>query len=141
MSHQGHDYSALMHARGYRVTPRRQLILDAICEAGGHATPDQIYRRVRARSPGINRTTVYRNLDVLCDLRLVVALSWGGHAYYEIAGETPHHHLVCRKCGATVEMEHDTLKALLARIEREQNFSVDMDHVALFGLCSECQAA
>jgi len=140
MSHDRFDYPALMHERGYRVTPQRQLILDAICEGDGHTTPDDIYRRVRARSPTVNRATVYRNLDFLCELRLVVAIRWGDHTYYEIAGETPHHHLICRSCGCVESLGHDLVKSLFAKIEREQQFAVDMDHLALFGLCRRCRA-
>ncbi|HLF27563.1 MAG TPA: Fur family transcriptional regulator [Anaerolineae bacterium] len=138
MTHQHTNYTARMRERGFRVTPQRQLILDAICEGGGHTTPEEIYRRVQAKSPAINRATVYRTLDFLCELRLVVAVQIGGHTFYEIAGEAPHHHLICRRCNKVEEIGHDTLKALFAKIEREQQFLVDMDHLALFGLCKRC---
>jgi Fe2+ or Zn2+ uptake regulation protein len=123
------------------VTPQRQLILDAICEGGGHTTPEEIYERVRARTPHVNRATVYRNLDFLCDLRLVVAAQIGGQMYYEIAGDTPHHHLICRRCNRVEEISHDVVRSLFAKIEREQQFTVDMDHLALFGLCQKCRRA
>lgn len=139
MTHQHVNYAALMRERGFRVTPQRQLILDAICEGVGHTTPDEIYARVRAKSPVVNRVTVYRTLDFLCELRLVVAIQVGGHMFYEIAGDAPHHHLVCRRCNKIEAIGHHTLESLFARIEREQQFVVDMDHVALFGLCQECR--
>lgn len=128
-----------MRQRGFRVTPQRQLILDAICAGGGHNTPEQIYERVHAKAPSLNRTTVYRNLDFLCDMRLVVAAQISGQRVYEIAGQTPHHHLICHKCNKMEQISHDSLKGLFAKIEREQEFSVDMDHVALFGLCKKCK--
>src|SRR3989304_2511193 len=100
MSHQHWDYAALMHARGFRVTPQRQLILDAICEGEGHPTPDEIYERVRARIAHVDRATVYRNLGFLCEMRLVVAIRIGGQGDYEIANQTPHHHLTFHNCDA-----------------------------------------
>jgi Fur family ferric uptake transcriptional regulator len=142
MSHHRWNYPKLMHERGFRVTPQRQLILDAICEGDGHTTPEEIYERVHAKSPAINRATVYRTLDFLCELRLVVAADiGGGRKVYEIAGEAPHHHLVCRRCGAVEQIGHDTVRSLFARIEREHHFVVDMDHLALFGLCHKCRRA
>lgn len=142
MSHQRWDYAALMRERGFRVTPQRQLILDAICEGGGHTTPEEVYERVRAKSPAVNRATIYRTLDFLCELRLVVAADVGNRRMvYEIAGDTPHHHLVCRTCGKVEQISHETVKALFAKIEREQEFTVDMDHLALFGLCPKCRRA
>lgn len=138
MSHHTFDYAALMRERGFRVTPQRQLILDAICEGGGHTTPDEIYARVHAKAPAINLATVYRNLDFLCEMRLVVAAQIGGHMVYEIAGEIPHHHLICRKCNKVIQIGHGTLKGFFDEIQRQQKFVIDMDHVTLFGLCQKC---
>jgi len=140
MTHHRFDYASLMRERGFRVTPQRELILDAICEGGGHTTLEEIYARVHARAPAINRATIYRTLDFLCELRLVVAADVGsGHRVYEIAGDTPHHHLVCRNCHRVEQISHETVKALFARIEQEQQFTVDMNHLALFGLCRDCR--
>lgn len=139
MSHQRWDYAALMRERGFRVTLQRQMILDAICSGDGHTTPDEIYARVRVKTPHLNRATVYRNLDFLCEMRLVVAAQIGGHMVYEIAGDAPHHHLVCRNCDKVELISHATVKALFDKIEREQKFRVDMDHLALFGLCQKCR--
>jgi Fur family transcriptional regulator, ferric uptake regulator len=142
MSHHHHDYASLMRQRGFRVTPQRQLILDAICEGGGHTTFEEVFARVQAKSNAVNRATVYRTLDFLCELRLVVAADiGGGHTVYEIAGETPHHHLVCLNCRQVQQISHDTVKELFAKLEREQHFRVETDHLALFGLCQACLQA
>lgn len=131
----------MMRERGFRVTPQRQLVLDAICAAGGHTTFDEIFARVQRTSSAVNRATVYRTLDFLIKLRLVVGADLGGHMVYEIAGDTPHHHLVCRACGSQQEVAHKTMQGLFARFEREEAFHVDLNHVALPGLCAECYAA
>jgi Fur family transcriptional regulator, ferric uptake regulator len=141
MSHQNWDYSDLLRERGFRVTPQRQMILDAICAGDGHTTPEEIYARVRAKAPSVNRATVYRNLDFLCEMRLVVAARIGARMVYEIAGETPHHHLVCRQCDKVEQIGPEVVQALFAKIEREHEFSIDMDHLALFGLCKKCRRA
>ncbi len=131
-----------MHERGFRVTPQRQLILDAICESGGHAAPDDIYARVREKSPVVNRATVYRNLEFLCEMRLVTSADMGrGRKVYEIACEAPHHHLVCQKCGAVAQIDHTLVRSFLAKIERAYQFKVEADHLALFGVCQKCQDA
>jgi len=130
-----------MRERGFRVTPQRQFILDAVCEGGGHTTPDEIYARVHARTPHLNRATVYRNLDFLCEMRLVVAAHIGGHMVYEIAGEKPHHHLVCRNCNKIDQVDHTAVKWFFDKIARDQKFTIDMDHLALFGLCAKCRRA
>jgi Fur family ferric uptake transcriptional regulator len=140
MPHHRSDYARYMRDRGFRVTPQRQLILDAICAGGGHTTLEEIYARVRRKAPAVNRATVYRTLDFLRELRLVVAADLGGgRTVYEIAGEVPHHHLVCRVCGACKELPHAAIQRLMTRVAREQAFQIDMDHITLFGVCAECQ--
>ena len=139
MSHQNIDYVTLMHERGYRFTPQRQFILDAVCAGNGHTSVDEIFDRVHAKAPSLNRATVYRTLDFLRDMRLVVATEIDHQTLYEIAGETPHHHLVCRKCGSMQPLAHAAVMALFDQVDREQNFSVDMDHLTLLGLCQTCR--
>lgn len=140
MTHQTMDYARRLHEGGFRVTPQRQLILDAICETGGHASPDDVYARVHARAPAVNRATVYRNLDFLSGVHLVTSIDVGqGGKVYEIACPRPHHHLVCRQCGEVTRIDHAMVKAFFAKVERECEFVVETDHLALFGLCRHCR--
>lgn len=141
MSHFTFDYQKLLRQRGFRITTQRQLILDAICASGNHTKPDAIFAWVHAKAPAIHRATVYRNLDFLCDMRLVVAAQIGRHRYFELAGAEPHHHLVCRKCNAIEQLSHGAVKDFFSKVEREQSFLIDMDHLALFGLCKKCRRA
>ena len=138
MSHDRSECAAQMRDLGFRVTPQRMLLLDAICEGNGHTTLDEIYERVKAKAPGINQATVYRALDFLCELRLVVSADIEGHTVYEIAGETPHHHLVCRVCGAVQELADYHFQVLRDHLLMEHGFKADLDHLAINGLCTKC---
>ncbi len=140
MTHNTRDYAALLRSQGFRVTPQRRLILDAVCEGGGHTTLEEVYARVHERAPVINRATFYRTLNFLCEMRLVVAADIGdGRTVYEIAGVQPHHHLVCRACGYVFQVDHEALAALFTQVDREFDFEIDMDHLVLFGLCAHCR--
>lgn len=137
MSHHVHLVESIRQ-RGYRMTPQREMILDAIHK--GHLTADQIYQRVRAKSPAINLATVYRTLDLLRDLGMVTAIDTGkGCVHYELAGEQPHHHLVCEECGQTLELDCDVLLPLEQELCKRYGFQVNLNHLALFGLCPKCQ--
>jgi Fur family ferric uptake transcriptional regulator len=138
MSHDRSECAAQMRESGFRVTPQRMLLLDAICEGNGHTTLDEIYERVKAKAPGINQATVYRTLDFLCELRLVVSAEIEGRSVYEIAGETPHHHLVCRGCGAVQELGDFHLHELRDHLLEEHGFKANLDHLAITGLCARC---
>src|SRR4051795_13047192 len=93
----------MLRERGLRLTPQRQLILEAVHELG-HATPEQVHTAVRERVAGVNITTVYRTLELLEELGLVnhTHLSHGSPTYHT-AGEDQHVHLVCRGCGSISE--------------------------------------
>ncbi len=139
MTHHLLNYAARLREHGLRLTPQREMILDAICASGGHTTFDEIYARLYARAPAINQATVYRAIKLFCELRLVVAADLGdGKTVYEIAPLTPHHHLVCRACGQVETIDQAALALLFAAFEREQRFTLDANHLVLFGYCHHC---
>lgn len=139
MTHEGIDYAAIIRDKGYRVTPQREAILDAICAAGGHTTIGEIYARVRSIDPTIDRSTLYRALELFVALGVVVSANVGrGETVYEIAQHRPHHHLVCEACGMEKDIDHETIKLLFDVLEHKQGFTIDMDHLVLFGRCSQC---
>src|SRR5271170_2461271 len=88
-----------LRAGGYRVTPQRQLVLEAVARLE-HATPEEICAAVRQTARGVNVSTVYRTLELLEQLGLVKHTHLGhGAPRYHLAAEAQHVHLVCRECG------------------------------------------
>jgi len=128
-----------VRGQGYRMTPQREMILDAIHQEG-HVTADEIYQQVRAKTPAINLATVYRTLELLKALGIVTAIDTGdGCVHYELAGKQPHHHLVCEGCGYTLELDCDVLLPLEQELLRRYGFVMNLNHLALFGTCPGCQ--
>lgn len=140
MTHRTVDYASLIRNSGHRLTPQRELILDAVCAGGGHTTFDEVYRYIQTRFPSIDRSTVYRSLDFLCQMELITSSEIDGDRVYEIAaGSPPHHHLICRSCGAEAQVGHESVTNLFDAIEQEYHFTVDTNHLILYGLCEECR--
>jgi len=139
----GMTVAQTLRANGRRLTIQRSRILEALRELSGHATADQIRALVndRERDPDMATSTVYRNLEALVDMGLVVAFTrTGGVMTYEWAGtDAPHHHLLCDGCGHTKEVEVSALRALTAEVQREHGFAVDLRHMAIRGQCASCQ--
>jgi Fur family ferric uptake transcriptional regulator len=129
-----------LHKRGLRMTPQRQLVLDAVRELG-HATPEQICTKVQAAAPAVNITTVYRTLDLLEELGLVrhTHLGHGAPSYSE--REHQHVHLVCHRCGEVTEAPTDLMEQLAERLQTSSGFELDVTHVALSGRCRNCLEA
>ena len=140
MSHTTTDIPALIRAHGYRLTPQRQIILDTLCAMGGHVTVAELYERVHAHHPAIDRSTVYRGLDFFRELGLVSAAEIGGAAVYEIsaAAHPAHNHLVCRDCGDIDHVPADLFDDFAARLRDRFGFRADMDSLTISGLCREC---
>jgi Fur family ferric uptake transcriptional regulator len=133
-------FQDIIRRRGFRVTPQRQLILDAVRAGKGHSSPEQVYQRVAKKAPSLNRTTVYRTLDFLAEQHLITCVDVGtGGKLYEIQSERPHQHLVCERCGKTEQISSGAVARAFRQIERDHGFKVTTDHLALFGLCAQCQ--
>lgn len=139
--HAGVDSSlkGTLHQRGLRMTPQRQLVLDAVRELG-HATPEQVCTQVQAIAPAVNITTIYRTLDLLEQLGVVrhAHLGHGAPTYSE--HEHRHVHLVCHRCGRVDEAPVDLMDALAERAADDHDFRLDATHVALSGTCADCAA-
>lgn len=139
MSHEEQDYIARLHKYGFRVTVQRLMVLDAVCDIGGHATLSAISQRVEELDPSIAPSTIYRALDVLLEAKLIVSSEIDGIGkVYEIAGEMPHHHLVCKQCGDVQMLTHDAVRPFLNHLRNEYGFCVEMNHLTLSGLCRSC---
>jgi Fur family ferric uptake transcriptional regulator len=134
-------WQAELRARGYRLTPQRQLVLEAVGEIG-HATPEEIATAVRRTASGLNISTVYRTLELLEELGLVRHTHLGhGAPTYSVAGDDDHVHLVCRDCDAVEEASTELVAGVVARLAEEKGFTVDVGHFALFGRCRGCSQA
>lgn len=140
MSHDLIVITDRLHSAGYRMTPQRQMILDAVCALGGHVTPDAVYEQVQLIAQTLNRSTVYRTLQFLSEQRILTPILLpDGRVGYELVGAVPHQHLVCRKCHKVEQIEHHTFQKVAAQLAQEYQFQVDLDHITLTGLCADCR--
>jgi len=128
-----------LRARGYRVTPQRQLVLEAVARLD-HATPEEIGSQVQQTARGVNISTIYRTLELLDKIGLVTHshLNHGAPTYH-LAAEADHVHLVCHSCGKISEVSPDGIRPLVVALQQEQGFETDVTHLTVFGRCAECR--
>lgn len=141
MSHNEQGFLDRLRTLGYRLTPQRQLVLDALCAMGGHATIAQVYERVAAVSPAVDRATVYRSVHLFHKLGFVVSAEINGQTLYELFNYRPHHHLICRNCGSVAVLDDEQLGVLVEQIAAAHGFLIELNHLTLSGLCADCHAA
>jgi len=134
------DIIGKLSQRGYRLTPQRIMILEAVDRADGHISTEEIYVQVCARYPHMNISTVYRTLELLKELELVTETDMGdGRVRYHNIKKGHHHHLVCQQCGCIVDLEESVLSPLKDTLSRDYGFDADLKHLAIFGRCKQCR--
>jgi Fur family ferric uptake transcriptional regulator len=133
------DLAARLHGMGLRLTPQRQLVLQAV-ERLGHATPDEVLAEVQQHASAVNVSTVYRALEVLEELGLVrhAHLSDRAPTYHSVT-DHEHFHLVCRNCRKVVSVDPDVVAPLAAELREAHGFVLDVGHLAVFGHCVDCE--
>jgi len=130
----------ILREKGYKLTPQRIMVLDTLHEAEEHITAPEIYARVRVKYPGINKSTVYRTLELLKEMGLVAETELGGERlYYHHAEKGHHHHLVCQKCGKIIDLDEDLLLPLRNALRQTYRFEAELKHLAIFGHCLRCK--
>jgi Fur family ferric uptake transcriptional regulator len=125
---------------GYRVTRPRRAVIRALLQDGSYASPAEVHARARAHCASVGLVTVYRTLDLLASMGFVrrIHTADGCHGY-AVAENGHRHHLVCRRCGATVEFEGCDLSQFLARVGRDTGYAVEGHLLELVGLCAACR--
>ncbi len=138
MSHDQQDFAGQLRQKGYRLTTQRQIVLDALCALGRHATASDVYEQLQATHPGVDRATVYRSLHLFQELGLVVTAGNNHQTVFEIAAPHPHHHLVCKQCGTELSLDGRHFDTLAQQLLAEYGFAADLRHLTLTGICQQC---
>jgi Fur family transcriptional regulator, ferric uptake regulator len=132
-------WEARLREQGFRITPQRQLVLEAV-ENLRHGTPEEILVEVQRTATGVNLSTIYRTLEVLEDVGLVTHAHIGhGAPTYHAVEEQMHIHLVCDRCTKVQSVPADVAASFVADLERDYGFRTDISHVSVHGLCATCK--
>ena len=138
-----HCHTILGHLRekGYRITPQRELIIQAVAHSETHMSAEEVFAEVQKHTQATNLATVYRTLDLLWEEGLARRNDLGeGRIVYATLKHGPHIHLVCRCCHAVIEADPNLLSDLETTLAARHHFMADLQHISIFGVCQHCQA-
>lgn len=132
-------------AKGYKLTSQRDATLRILLEnEQDHMSAEEVYLKVRARFPKIGIATVYRALELLCELHIVEKMNFGdGVARYDLRNdehEHMHHHMICSQCGEVREIKEDWLQLLEKKLEKEYGFTVTDHRLDFIGSFQSCDS-
>ena len=131
-----------LRARGFRLTPQREQVLEAMHLLPELATAEGISEAVRSRGAVVDTATVYRTLELLQELGFVTVVDRGAseRRYSLLSGESPHPHLVCELCGRVTAAYSKDLAAI-SELEARYGFSPSIDRLTILGRCADCRGA
>ena len=122
-----------------RLTRQRQAVADVLEFSDEFRSAQEIHAVLRQHGNTIGLATVYRTLQLLAEHDEVdVIRSAEGEAGYRRCSDTHHHHLVCRSCGATVEVEGPAVERWTRAIAGEHGYAEVSHTLEIFGLCPRC---
>lgn len=125
-----------------RQTWQRAAVRDLMQGADEFRTAQQVHDQLRAVGAKVGLATVYRALQSMAEAGEVDVLRTpDGEAAYRHCSEGHHHHLVCRSCGYSIEIEATEVEAWAARVAESHGFTQAGHELEVFGLCRECSAA
>jgi len=129
-----------LQANGYRLTGPRLAVVEILAESQFVLDPTQIFLEARLNYPSIGLVTIYRTIEKLEELGLVLRVHRPSGCHSFIAAPIGHQHLmICRSCSRAEYFSGDNLSQLISQIGQERGFSVQDHWLELFGLCTICQ--
>lgn len=128
--------------KNLRMTPQRELILNAFLKTERHLSSEELYSIVKRKDSSIGQATVYRMLRLLADSGLAREVDFGdGVIRYEHKyGHGHHDHLICERCRKNIEILDDRIEELQERIVKKHGFKLTGHKMYLYGICSDCSS-
>ena len=133
------DVLTLVREQGGRVTTSRRLLLHALFEEPAHRTAEELAEAVQTQAPDVHLSTVYRNLEELERMGVIVHAHLGhGPATYHLAASA-HCHFVCEECNTAFEAPDELFTSLSKSAKSRFGFEINPHHFAILGRCRDCR--
>lgn len=124
-----------------RPTRQRAAVAAVLADTGEFRSAQELHSLLRASGDKVGLATVYRNLQTMAaDGEIDMLRTDEGEAVYRACSTGHHHHLVCRVCGKTVEVEGPTVEAWTTKVTAQHGFTDVRHTLEIFGTCAECVA-
>lgn len=132
-----------LREEGHFITDPRETIIEYLTKNAEAATADEIVEDLHAQGNDIDRSSIYRTINLFSDLGIVDnVLFRDGVKRVELSSEfggSHHHHLICEDCGKVIEFEECGIENLQRIAEIKHEFDVENHHMEFYGRCSNCR--
>ena len=135
------ELTALLRNHGYKVTPQRLAVYEALAEKPWHPNDEMLYKKLQPKYPAMSFATVYKTVEILRDIKVIQILNAGEDSYRYDANMHEHYHLCCTECGIILDVPMDKVirEQLNSLVQSQGGFLVTGGQFYFYGLCSKCQ--
>jgi len=132
------EEKSLQKAKNLRMTRQRKVILQELQSKNNHPSADELYERVREHLPRISLGTVYRNLEVLCELGKIQKLALSGSLKRYDGNPLKHYHIRCIGCNRVDDAPIAPMNRLEDELYEATVFEIIGHNLEFVGFCPEC---
>lgn len=130
----------LLRDNGYKVTPQRLAVYDAINHNTTHPNAEAIYTKLQPQYPSMSLATVYKTMEIFAKIGVVKILQCGEDAHRYDYNTTQHAHIRCVQCNRVIDVDIDE-KALAKQAAMQSGFAIEGVSLSFWGLCKDCEKA
>ncbi|MGN1269726.1 MAG: transcriptional repressor [Clostridia bacterium] len=120
---------------------QREIVLETLKNTSIHPTAEQLYEMIHQNNPTISKSTVYRNINILLENKIIrkVKMPTGANRFDYIGEE--HYHAICEKCGKVFDFEYCFEKKNLKKtIQNQTGIITNVDSITVYGICEKCKS-
>lgn len=123
--------------KGFRATPQRIAIAQAVLSSKKHPTVEQVHEMVRRNHPSISLSTVYNTLHTMKYVNMVQELAFSDNSRFD-ANTNIHVNLMCEKCREVIDIESDAMEIEVVTISKRRGFTITGHRFDIYGVCRKC---
>ena len=134
------ELTAVRRNHGYKVTPQRLAVYEALAEKPWHPNAEMLYNKLQPKYPAMSFATVYKTVEILRDIKAIQILNAGEDSYRYDANMQEHYHLCCTECGHIhdVPMSNEVREQLTALVKDQSGYAITGGQFYFYGLCPKC---
>ena len=129
----------LLRSRGFKVTPQRLAIYDALCKTKIHPSAEMLFAELLPHYPGLSLATVYKTVDILRELGLVQVLNAGEDSFRYDAVVEEHAHIRCMKCNRVDDLIGLDTEDFMREASSRTDYQISGQQFYFFGMCPQCK--
>ncbi len=128
----------LLRKKGFKVTPQRLAIYNALCNTKSHPNAEMIFNKLQPYYPTMSLATIYKTVDILHEIGLINILNVGEDAFRYDAKIEPHAHICCTECGRIDDVTVN-LDNCIEKTSEQTSYDINRYQLYLYGICAECK--